>query len=161
MDLEDKVFARIVTFGKAYGIMGAAVLGAENLRDYLINFARSFIYTTALPPEVYEVIHRNVSSVTIEERLKKIHENIAYLRSVFKHPSCVSEINSPIQIIQIGEIEKTKSLSEIFLKNQIAIKPIFSPTVPEGQECLRICIHSFDTKSDIDRLVSILKTHLE
>jgi len=161
MDLEDKVFARIVTFGKSYGIMGAVVLGSEKLREYLINFARSFIYTTAMPPEIYGIIHRNVGSETIENRLSNLHQNIAYFRSVFQHKSCISEINSPIQIIQIGEIEKTKTVSEFIIQKQIAVKPIFSPTVPEGQECLRICIHSFDKKSDIDQLVSILKTQLD
>lgn len=48
--LQDKIFARLVTFGKAMGCHGAAVLGSEGLIQYLANFARSFIYTTALPP---------------------------------------------------------------------------------------------------------------
>jgi 8-amino-7-oxononanoate synthase len=160
MDLENQVFARLVTFGKAYGIMGAAILGSQNLRNYLINFARSFIYTTALPPEIYAIIHRNVGSENIELRLTKLHENIAYFRSAFNHSACVSEINSPIQIIQFGDINKTKQLSEILLENRLAVKPIFSPTVPEGSECLRICLHSFDQKSDIDQLIEVLKSEL-
>src|SRR5690606_598161 len=56
LDLQNKVFARIITFGKAMGAHGAAVTGSKLLVDYLINFSRSFIYTTALPPHAVATI---------------------------------------------------------------------------------------------------------
>ncbi|MEM7186769.1 MAG: aminotransferase class I/II-fold pyridoxal phosphate-dependent enzyme [Bacteroidota bacterium] len=79
--LTDKVFARIVTFGKALGVHGAAVLCGHELREFLINFARSFIYTTGLPPHsvaaviaAYEKLEKDVSGIN------KLHRNIELLR---------------------------------------------------------------------------------
>ena len=57
LGLENDVFARLVTFGKALGCHGAAILGTNDLKAYLINFSRSFIYTTALPPHSLATIH--------------------------------------------------------------------------------------------------------
>lgn len=160
LNLANEVFARVITFGKAYGAHGACVLGDENLIEYLINFARPFIYTTALPPKEYTRIEQIVHSEEIPIRQKKLHQNIAYFRSVLKSDLLISEINSPIQIIRIGNIEKLSELSILFEKESISIKPIYSPTVKIGQECLRICIHSFNTKNEIDRLCIILKKAL-
>jgi 8-amino-7-oxononanoate synthase len=161
LEIEKKVFARIITFGKAFGIIGAAVLGSNDLKNYLVNFARSFIYTTALPEAIYSSISKNVSSDLIYEKQSQLQENITLFRNLFQYDSCISEINSPIQIIQIGNIEKTRTLAETLQRNHFAVKPIFSPTVPEGNECLRLCFHSYDKKEDILQLVSILKSELK
>ena len=161
LGLEDAVFARIVTFGKSYGIVGAAVLGSENLKNFLVNFARPFIYTTALPDAIYQQIKENVSEEQLPSLQQALQKNIAFFRANFKHSGCVSEVNSPIQIIQIGNVERTKRLALILQKNQFAVKPILAPTVPEGQECLRICLHSFDEQDDIAKLISILTNELD
>lgn len=146
------VFARIVTFGKAYGYHGAAVLGSEDLKNYLINFARSFIYTTALPPEAYLQIVERVKHASILECQKKLQENISLFRSQFSNEDFVSEVNSPIQILRVGDVEKTKKLANKLLENGFAVKPIFSPTVPKGEESLRFCIHSFNSEKEIESL---------
>lgn len=157
LNLADKVFARVITFGKAYGSHGACVLGDKNLIEYLINFARPFIYTTALPANDYSRIEQIVRSEEIPKQQKKLHQNITYFRSLIKSDLLVSEINSPIQILRIGKIETLRELTKLFEKESISIKPIYSPTVKIGQECLRICIHSFNTKDEIDRLGNLLK----
>lgn len=157
LELNDKIFARIITFGKAYGSHGACVIGEENLINYLINFARSFIYTTALPPENYLRIGKMVQSELIEERQKHLHENIAYFREKMKSDGLISEINSPIQMLRIGNIPTTQKLANLLRDNKIAVKPIFSPTVSVGNESIRICIHSFNTFEEIDLLVELVK----
>ena len=160
LELGNEVFARIVTFGKAYGLVGAAILGSEQLKNYLINFARSFIYTTALPNEIYKLIENNVGSRLVVEKQDLLHANISFFRENFTSEMLVSEINSPIQVLQIGNKEKAKRIATSCQAKNLAIKPIFSPTVPEGQESIRICLHSFDSQNDIRILTEILKKEL-
>jgi 8-amino-7-oxononanoate synthase len=160
LELENEVFARIITFGKSYGLAGAAVLGAENLTKYLVNFARSFIYTTALPNAIYQLIQANVGSNLVAQRQKELQKNIALFRDYFTHEACISEINSPIQIIQVGNVEKTHKMASKLHEGSLMVKPIFAPTVPEGQECLRICLHSFDLQEDISSLAALITQEL-
>lgn len=153
----ERVFARIVTFGKAYGYHGAAILGSENLQNYLINFARPFIYSTGLPPNCYSIIASKVLRNDISERQKQLHSNISYFRESFENPEQFpSEINSPIQIIQFRNIEQTLELANKMKAKGIFTKPILSPTVPKGKERIRICIHSFNTKEELDVLRAIV-----
>lgn len=156
LNLESRVFARIITFGKAYGTHGACILGDRGLINYLINFSRSFIYTTALPPDAYVRIKSSVSHPELDERKRQLHAVINYFRNSVKTDDCYSDENSPIQLIRIGNIEKTKCLAEEIQKVKIAVKPIYSPTVPVGNEGIRICLHSFNTRKEIDLLISIL-----
>lgn len=160
LNLAKDVFARVITFGKAYGAHGACVLGEKDLIEYLVNFARPFIYTTALPPKEYSRIEQIVLSHEIPIRQKKLHQNIAYFRSMLKSDFLISEINSPIQMLRIGNIETVSKLAKLLENESISVKPIFSPTVKNGQESLRICIHSFNTKSEIDQVCIILKKAL-
>ncbi|MFM7666584.1 MAG: aminotransferase class I/II-fold pyridoxal phosphate-dependent enzyme [Bacteroidota bacterium] len=160
LEIENEVFARIITFGKAYGLVGAAVLGSEHLKKYLVNFARSFIYTTALPNEIYALIKQNVGSNLILEKQNSLHTNISFFRENFSSEMLISEINSPIQVLQIGDKEKANRIAKSCQNENLAIKPIFSPTVPEGQESIRICLHAFDSQNDIRILTEILKKEL-
>lgn len=152
-ELIEKVFARVITFGKAYGFHGAAVLGSHDLINYLINFARPFIYTTALPINDYQEIENNINLSDIRERQLKLHENIAYFRAGLKLKT-PSEINSPIQVFQFDTREELIRMRLTLSSNGIYTKPIFAPTVPEGKERIRLCIHSFNTFSEIDILLN-------
>tara|TARA_R110002072_G_scaffold303079_1_gene492970 strand:+ start:7235 stop:8311 length:1077 start_codon:yes stop_codon:yes gene_type:complete len=156
LKLEGKIFARLVTFGKAYGSHGAVILGSEKLIQYLTNFARSFIYTTALPDAT---INRNVKIAQrndINERRSQLQSNIDYFRANCKNEGLISEVNSPIQIVEIGTISETKRTAKCLQENKLAVKPIFSPTVAKGKERLRLCFHSFNTKEEISRLIELL-----
>ncbi len=160
LGLENEVLARIVTFGKAYGAHGASVLCDKDLKDYLVNFSRSFIYTTALPPEAYQRIKAMVGHVGLQDRQKRLHEVIRYFRNKIQDFEINSDPQSPIQLIRIGDINTTKRVAEQFQQSKIAIKPIFSPTVPVGREGLRICLHSFNTFEEIDLLIEMLHCNL-
>jgi len=143
------VFARFVTFGKAYGYHGGAILGSTELKQFLINFARSFIYTTALPAEAYQQIEKRIQHSSIPELQRKLQENILMFRAGFTKPTFISCINSPIQILRYGDVSKTKKISTILVNEGFAVKPIYSPTVAIGQEGLRICLHSFNSEQEI------------
>jgi 8-amino-7-oxononanoate synthase len=154
-EIIEDVFARIVTFGKAFGYHGAAVLGSSELISYLVNFARPFIYTTALPSSDYQLIMHRIERADIRERQLKLHDNLTYFRSKLNVPN-KSEINSPIQVFQFDSKEAVVEISEKLINQGIYTKPIFSPTVPKGEERIRLCFHSYNTKEEIDLLLHVL-----
>lgn len=156
----EQVFARIITFGKAYGAHGAVVLSNQLVKNYLINFARSFIYTTAMPSESYERIHQMVNHSDFSEARNQLFERILQFRNELVNSKfeLISEINSPIQVLRIGSVEQSISISEKLFKNDFAVKAILSPTVPTGEEGLRVCIHSFNTLDEIHALINLLNS---
>jgi 8-amino-7-oxononanoate synthase len=155
LELQENIFARIITFGKALGCHGAAILGSANLYKYLINFARSFIYTTGLPPHTVATViaayHFMTSPAGLKER-KLLHENIALFNqekerlgiSSFFIPS-----SSAIHSCIIKGNNEVKQIAQIIQENSFDVRPILSPTVPKGEERLRFCLHSFNSKEDI------------
>ena len=153
LNMEKDVFARLVTFGKAYGSHGGCVLGGKRLVEYLTNFARSFIYTTALPVAVYLRNAYVVKSSLIQERKEKLQQILEFFRTSYTSQLLISEVNSPIQILQVGDVDKTRGIAQRLHQLNIAVKPIYSPTVPIGKERLRLCFHSFNTKKDVDILL--------
>lgn len=152
----DHFFARIITFGKAYGTHGAAVLGSSELKNYLVNFARSFIYTTALPPYQYQHIQTQITKSIDNENRSKLNENIRFFRNLLGNKLSVSDKNSPIQILLTPGIENAQKLANALQIEKIAVKAILSPTVPEGQERLRICLHAFNTNEEIKKLCELI-----
>lgn len=157
LNLEDKIFARVMTFGKALGSHGAIVLGAQNLRNYLINFARSFIYTTALPFHNLASILCAYSLLKQTKAIEELHQHINYFNQQ-SQKLYLNKIqsNSSIQSIVIGGNKKTKAVALSLQKLNLDVRPILSPTVAEGSERLRICLHSFNSKQEIDLLLNTL-----
>ena len=161
--LENKVFARIMTFGKAMGIHGACICCGELLRNYLINFSRPFIYTTAPGPfelvaisEAFEFIKEHHQ---LEVSLKKnIH---LFKKEIGLSSKEIIESNSPIQVIKIAGNENAIKLSLHLSKSGYDIRAITSPTVPIGDERLRVCIHAFNTDDEILRLCHLLNAYFK
>jgi 8-amino-7-oxononanoate synthase len=154
-EIIDDVFARIVTFGKAFGFHGAAVLGSSELISYLVNFARPFIYTTALPLSDYQIIKYQIQRNDIRERQIMLHDNLKYFRDRL-NVKTRSEMNSPIQVFQYPSKKSVIEVAERLIDQGIYTKPIFSPTVPLGEERIRLCFHSFNERGEIDLLLEIL-----
>lgn len=159
LELESRIFARIFTFGKAFGCHGAIVLGSKQLREYLVNFSRSFIYTTALPPSTVSHIQENVHRKEFHELRITLFENIRYFRDLCEQYTIqsISEVNSPIQMIQIGNTEEALQKAESLRTSGFLVKAIVSPTVKRGEEAIRICIHAFNSQDEIKRLIDCLK----
>jgi 8-amino-7-oxononanoate synthase len=158
LKLEKDVFARIITFGKAIGCHGAIVLGNNSLREYLINYSRAFIYTTALPLSSIITI-KNAYSFLEKNMVRKVHlsELVDYFRLKIKNSKFkIIESLSSIQCIIIPGNNEVKQLAEKIQKNGFDVRPILSPTVAKGQERLRICIHTFNTKQQIDELLNAI-----
>ena len=167
LGIQDAVFARIHTFGKAMGCHGAVILGDEKLREYLINFSRSFIYTTALPPHSIATIlatYHYLENSFEDKELAELKANITFFngqldKGLFTFNFIKS--SSAIQCCLIPGNEKVKEAANILEETGYDVKPILAPTVPAGMERLRICLHSFNTKEQISSVLEVLDRALE
>lgn len=160
LHLQEDVFARIMTFGKGLGCHGAAILGSDDLKSYLVNFARSFIYTTGLSPHSVATIlmaYQQLEKATDSQQ--QLKNNIAHfnqeknrlsLKPLFVHSK------SAIQSAIIPGNERVKSIAHQLQSKGFDVKPILSPTVPEGQERLRFCLHSFNSEDEITLILQLL-----
>lgn len=161
LGLEDEIFARIHTFGKAMGCHGAAVIGSSSLKNYLINFARSFIYTTALPVletlRIQAALHELRTTDQRDELMAKIEFFLSLAKELGVDRRFVSS-RSPIQSFLLEDKSMADKIMAIMEEEKIGSKAIFAPTVPKGQERIRICLHSFNTYDDIKRILQLLST---
>jgi 8-amino-7-oxononanoate synthase len=156
LGLHKRCFARLYTFGKAFGTHGAAICGSEELKEYLYNFARSFIYSTALPPNQYLHIQTSIERSSNTHMCRDLKEVISQFRSLIKDESVISDPTSPIQVIPVSTLEKCLLIAKKMQENNLAIKAILPPTVPENGQRLRICLHAYNTESEINQLTELL-----
>jgi 8-amino-7-oxononanoate synthase len=160
LGLEKKVFARIFTFGKALGVHGAVIIGKPFLKNYLINFARTFIYTTALP------LHSLVSISSAWQFLRDNHDiaihlmkNIRLFQKNLDLEIPILRTNpdfpvAPIQALKIKGNLEAKQFANHLVKLGFDIRPILFPSVAKGEERVRICLHSFNSNEEILKLTS-------
>ena len=163
LKLEKEIFARVHTFGKALGCHGAIVLGSKLLINYLINFSRPFIYTTALPPhslvaikESYELLKKNPLVITKLNTLVKLFKSSAkqYNNLLF------IESSGPIQSVLVPGNERVKKLARLIQQQGFDVRAVVSPTVPKGKERIRICLHTFNTYTEIKKLIHLIAVNL-
>lgn len=157
LNLQKKCFARTHTFGKACGAHGAIILGSEKLKKYLINFSRQFIYSTSLPPSSVEAI--KISYQTFPS-MEKERRHLNQLISIFKTQESKFRIlksGTPIQVVIIPGNEEVKTIAKLCQQNGFDIRPILYPTVPKGQERLRIVLHSFNSIAEVNGLIDLLR----
>ncbi|MET1256912.1 8-amino-7-oxononanoate synthase [Aliikangiella maris] len=151
------------TFGKALGGFGAAVSGEKILIDYLIQFARSYIYTTALPPMIAAVnLHHLQVLMNGPERVNKLRQNIAYFQQLClqqKIPLLAS--STAIQPVVVGDNQTVLRLGERLRAYGVLVGTIRPPTVPPNSARIRITLTSEHLKSDIEQLVNALDKCLQ
>lgn len=134
------------TLGKAFGSYGAFVCGSRSLRDYLINKARSFIFSTALPPGALGASLAALKIVREEpERRERLWGNVKMLKG-----------RSPIISIKIGDARKTMEISQRLFDKGIFLQGIRPPTVPEGTSRLRLTLMAMHTEGQIQKLLQAL-----
>ncbi|MGB1033138.1 MAG: aminotransferase class I/II-fold pyridoxal phosphate-dependent enzyme, partial [Flavobacteriales bacterium] len=158
LGIAEHIEARTVTFGKALGAHGAAVLCSENWKAFLVNFARPFIYSTGPSSSFYHRIGEQYLKIKgADEERKSLSSNMAYFLSRKKKSSLKMIVSaSPIQGV-IGNEVQVRGWEQKLLENGVSAKKILSPTVATGKERIRICLHSFNTKEEIDLLFNLLE----
>jgi len=156
LSIENKIFARIYTYGKAMGCHGAAIVGSEILRNYLINFSRTFIYTTALPYYSIEAIKHSYQLLIETDQKDLLQNNIAYFYSkAASLKNCVKS-QSAIHAVTLGSNEQVDRLDRELKEKNIHARMMKSPIVKPGKERIRFSIHAFNTRTEIDNLVEVL-----
>jgi 8-amino-7-oxononanoate synthase len=161
LGLQDRVFARVVTFGKALGCHGAIVLGSNLLREYLINFARAFIYTTAASfhqlaavKMAYGLLSQSATEIEL------LHQNISLFKQGIQQNDNYPLINSDsaIQCVVLNSNDKAKQAALQLQSAGLDVRAILSPTVAQGSERIRICLHSYNAVEQIGLLTSTINT---
>ncbi|WP_455201143.1 8-amino-7-oxononanoate synthase [Kaarinaea lacus] len=144
------------TLGKGLGAFGAFVAGEENLIEYLIQEARTYIYTTALPSAIAEATRRSLQLAKQDQwRRDKLNTLIQRFRAGAKQLGLtLVDSKTPIQALIIGDADRAVALSQQLLQKGILISAIRPPTVPENSSRLRITFSALHEDSDVDLLLS-------
>jgi 8-amino-7-oxononanoate synthase len=151
------IVAKTITFGKSFGISGAAILGSKLLKSFLLNYSRGFIYTTAMPPfKVFLIGKMYDKVIAAKQERKQLWENIEYFNEKKVEGLKLSSNKAPIQYVMFDNASETKKIASILNEQNILVYPIVYPTVQFGFERIRIILHSFNTKAQIDYLVGNL-----
>ena len=156
LGIGDAVFARIHTFGKGMGCHGAVVLGNRSLQNYLINFSRSFIYTTALPPHAVATIASSYEELQNTDQIALLASRVQHFKAEIEKLGLQSQFidsESSIHCCVIRGNEQVRKISSSLLEAGFDVRPILSPTVPAGKERLRFCLHSYNTEEEIARVL--------
>ena len=145
------------------GCHGAVWIVNKKVREYLINYCRSFIYTTALPPLTLSSIYQSYLYLQFHpELINRLQNNIQYFEEKIHtlHIPGIIATNSPIQSVIIPGNEQVKAVSCTLQTEGFLVVPIKHPTVKKGSERIRLCLHEFNTKREIDDLLSVLQKSL-
>ncbi len=149
---------QIGTFSKALGSFGAYVAASQDVIDSLIQFSRSFVYSTSLPPAV---IAANLAALELIQTnptfTQQLWENIHYFHQCLADREISLPIQGPIIPLIIGETDKTLHETQRLLELGFYVQGIRPPTVPEGTSRLRITLTAKHTPQQISELVQALK----
>ena len=147
------------TMGKAMGSFGAFVAGAKNLKEYLVNKSRSFIFTTALPPSVPATA---IQALNIIEKnpaiISRLKENASFMRENLKSLGFNTlESETQIMPIMVGSPSDTVNMEKELFDKGLLIQAIRPPTVPEGLSRLRLTVMATHKKCDLEKALSALE----
>jgi 7-keto-8-aminopelargonate synthetase-like enzyme len=156
--LKGKMDVHMATFGKALGSFGAFVLSDPIVIEFLINRARTFMYTTALPPSVLAASLAALKLIEKDTSCKEaLWHNIDYMRKHLHEAGFdLKESMGPIIPIVVGEDTMTLMMQEMLMRKGIFLQAIRPPTVPAGTSRLRLTMVSGFTKDDIDYAIEAL-----
>ena len=158
----DKNHIYMATLGKAIGTAGAFIAGSDELIETLIQTARCYIYTTAMPAAIAEATRTSLKLLITENwRQESLQKNIHYFKELTKQTGLkISPSNTAIQPVLIGDAELAMTTSQQLLKNGFHVAAIRPPTVPKNTARLRITLRADHTEKDIEQLVENIANSL-
>ncbi|SQB20868.1 8-amino-7-oxononanoate synthase [Citrobacter koseri] len=150
----------IVTFGKGFGVSGAAILCSESVADYLLQFARHLIYSTSMPPAQAQALSAALAVIRSPEgadRREKLAALIQRFRSGVKASDfTLANSHSAIQPLIVGDNARALRLADTLREQGCWVSAIRPPTVPAGTARLRLTLTQAHETQDIDRLLEVL-----
>jgi 7-keto-8-aminopelargonate synthetase-like enzyme len=151
------------TLSKALGSLGGFVASNKAMTDILVNFARPFIFATALPPVLCEAAHEALRVVEEEPALrKKLWENIRKVHQGFMRLGLSTEKpESAILPVMVGDEGKAMEVSQKLLAQGVFIPAVRYPTVPKGKARLRVTVSAAHTRRDITKLMAAFEDALK
>lgn len=164
LGLEDRIWARVHTFGKAMGCSGAIVLCSSTTRSYLINYARSFIYTTAMAfPSLasirttYDFLAQGHADSLVQNLQSLIHHMHTLLTQLIERHAPSPELfrinpEAPQSPILPLLTSRARNLAQYCQERGFTVRPIVAPTVPAGQDRVRVCLHAGNTVEEVEGL---------
>lgn len=160
LDFSPNLKKRIIcmfTLGKSVGVSGAIVLASNQIIDYLIQKAKTYIYTTALSPALANGILTSLKIILKDKELrKKLQENISFFRKTVKNKKLLGDSITPIQPIFINDTKKSIKLSKKLLEKGFYVPVIRPPTVPQNTARLRISISSLHEIQNVKELAELI-----
>jgi 5-aminolevulinate synthase len=148
------------TLSKAIGVFGGYIAGTATIIDFIRSFGSGFIFTTSLPPAICAAANKSIQFIQQNDQLRKhFFENVKQLRTVFANNQIgFRENTSHITIIPMEDATRCRLIANQLLgKHGIYLQPINYPTVPVGEECLRIIITARHLPKHINHLAYSLK----
>ncbi len=148
----------MATLGKAAGVFGAFVAGSDDLIETIIQFARSYIYTTALPPALAEATRASLKIIQSESwRRQQLQQHIQQFRKgVIATGLKLMPSETAIQPIVVGSAEKAVRMSSALRQRGIWVSAIRPPTVPEGTARLRVTLSAEHTEAEVSKLIDAI-----
>lgn len=153
----------MATFGKAVGVSGAFVSASKDVIDYLVNFSKPYIYSTAMPGAMALCIDKALTIMMTETwRVTHLNQLIGYFKQqCFLRNIALMPSDTAIQPLLIGDASKAMHISQLLAVHGLLVKAIRPPTVPVGTSRLRITLSANHSIADIDLLLTHLKDALD
>jgi 8-amino-7-oxononanoate synthase len=150
------------TCGKALGVAGGLVTLPRHLRDFMVNRARAFIYSTAPSPLMAAAVRASLKLVAAaDDQRARLHELVARLGQGLEQKLAITPSGTPIQPILLGGDERALRVAALLKDQGFDIRAIRPPTVPEGTARLRIAVTLNADAAALDRLVDALALAME
>ncbi len=158
-NLRGRMDVQMASMGKSLGSFGAVALSNGTIREYLINRARTFMYTTALPPPVIAAALKALELISADRSYRdRLWANVGYLRQgLIDTGFDLARSEGPIVPIVVGDDKKAVLMQNLLLEEGIFLQAIRPPTVPPGTSRLRLNVVRAFTGADLDRVLDALR----
>ncbi len=152
----------VVTFGKAFGLSGAAVLCSEDCADYLMQFSKHHVYSTAMPPAQAHTLSKATDVIIRDEwRRDKLSELGRQFEAELSDYCDVTSTQTPIKPLIIGSSSEAVQLAERLKQQGIWTTAIRPPTVPNGTARIRVTLSANHNFQQVTRLTTLIKQELK